>query len=48
MEMKLLADRDCKRAFINMLTLLNKHKPKEERHGEKLIGTLDWKIRYLK
>lgn len=39
MGMKQLADRDCKRAFINMLKLLKKHKPKEERHGENMSKT---------
>lgn len=32
--MKQLADKDLKRAFINMLKLFKKYEPKEERHGE--------------
>lgn len=34
--MKQVVYRDLKRPFINMLKLLKKHEPKEERHGRKI------------
>lgn len=37
MKMKQLADRGCKRAFINMLKLLKKHEPKDEKTWEKCV-----------
>lgn len=37
--MKQVVYRDLERPFINVLKLLKKHEPKEERHGRKISET---------